>query len=248
MKNNFFYKKSLSSIYKKPSKTSEVISQIIYGEKFDIISKKKNWLKIKTSFDNYIGYIKNENYVDNFKPTHKIFVLKASIFDEKKRRTKKFLTFVSKISIIQESKKFVEFEKGKWIKKNNIKKISYIEKDYLKILKLFLNTKYVWGGRTYKGIDCSAILQLIFYYNNKFYPRDTKDQIRYSKKNIKKNILKKGNIIFWKGHVAICINSKKLIHAYGPENRVLIMPIKETIDRIERTAKLKVKKISSIKY
>tara|TARA_B100001094_G_C17897232_1_gene654622 strand:+ start:21 stop:767 length:747 start_codon:yes stop_codon:yes gene_type:complete len=248
VKNNFFYKKSLSSIYKKPSKTSEVISQIIYGEKFDIISKKKNWLKIKTSFDNYIGYIKNENYVDNFKPTHKIFVLKASIFDEKKRRTKKFLTFVSKISIIQESKKFVEFEKGKWIKKNNIKKISYIEKDYLKILKLFLNTKYVWGGRTYKGIDCSAILQLIFYYNNKFYPRDTKDQIRYSKKNIKKNILKKGNIIFWKGHVAICINSKKLIHAYGPENRVLIMPIKETIDRIERTAKLKVKKISSIKY
>ena len=248
MKNNFFYKKSLSSIYKKPSKTSEVISQIIYGEKFDIISKKKNWLKIKTSFDNYIGYIKNESYVDNFKPTHKIFVLKASIFDEKKRRTKKFLTFVSKISIIQESKKFVEFEKGKWIKKNNIKKISYIEKDYLKILKLFLNTKYVWGGRTYKGIDCSAILQLIFYYNNKFYPRDTKDQIRYSKKNIKKNILKKGNIIFWKGHVAICINSKKLIHAYGPENRVLIMPIKETIDRIERTAKLKVKKISSIKY
>ena len=133
MKNNFFYKKSLSSIYKKPSKTSEVISQIIYGEKFDIISKKKNWLKIKTLFDNYIGYIKNENYVDNFKPTHKIFVLKASIFDKKKRRTKKFLTFVSKISIIQESKKFVEFEKGKWIKKNNIKKISYIEKDYLKI-------------------------------------------------------------------------------------------------------------------
>ena len=94
MKNNFFYKKSLSSIYKKPSKTSEVISQIIYGEKFDIISKKKNWLKIKTSFDNYIGYIKNKNYVDNFKPTHKIFVLKASIFDKKKRRTKKFLTFV----------------------------------------------------------------------------------------------------------------------------------------------------------
>ena len=248
MKNNFFYKKSLSSIYKKPSKTSEVISQIIYGEKFDIISKKKNWLKIKTSFDNYIGYIKNENYVDNFKPTHKIFVLKASIFDEKKRRTKKFLTFVSKISIIQESKKFVEFEKGKWIKKNNIKKISYIEKDYLKILKLFLNTKYVWGGRTYKGIDCSAILQLIFYYNNKFYPRDTKDQIRYSKKNIKKNILKKGNIIFWKGHVAICINSKKLIHAYGPKKKVLIMPITETIDRIERTTKLIIKKVSSIKY
>jgi uncharacterized protein YgiM (DUF1202 family) len=93
VKNNYFYKKLLSSIYKDPSKASEVTSQIIYGEKFNIISKNKNWLKIKTSFDNYIGYIKDENYVNNFKPTHKIFVLKASIFDKKKKRTKNFLTF-----------------------------------------------------------------------------------------------------------------------------------------------------------
>ena len=248
MKNNFFYKKSLSNIYKNPSVVSEVTSQIIYGEKFKIISKNRNWLKIKTSFDNYIGYIKNENYIDNFKPTHKVFVLKANIFDKAKRETKYFLTFASKVSIIQENKKFIEFEKNKWIKKTNIKKINHIEKNYLKILKLFLNIKYIWGGKTYKGIDCSAILQLIFYYNNKFYPRDTKDQIKYSKKKIKEKILKKGDIIFWKGHVAICVNSKRLIHAYGPEKKVLIMPITETINRIERTAKLIVKKISSINY
>jgi hypothetical protein len=248
VKNNYFYKKPFLNIYKSSSKVSEVTSQIIYGEKFNIISKNKKWLKIKTSFDNYIGYIKNENYINNLKPTHKVFVLKANIFDKAKRRTKYFLTFASKISIIQENKKFIEFEKNKWIKKTDIKKIDHMEKDYLKILKLFLNTKYVWGGKTYKGIDCSSILQLIFYYNNKFYPRDTKDQIRYSKKNIIKKIFKKGDIIFWKGHVAICINSKKLIHAYGPEKKVLIMPIIETIDRIEKTTKLIVKKISSVKY
>ena len=247
MKNNYFYKKLLSNIYKKPSKTSEVTSQIIYGERFNILSKNKNWLKIKTSFDNYIGYIKNENYINNFKPTHKVFVLKASIFNRTKKETKKFLTFGSKISIIQKNKRFIEFEKNKWIKKIDIKKVNHIEKNYLKILKLFLNTKYIWGGKTYKGIDCSSILQLIFYYNNKFYPRDTKDQIRYSKKK-NNNIFKKGSIIFWKGHVAICINSKKLIHAYGPEKKVLIMPIKETIEKIERTTKLMVKKISSIEY
>jgi len=248
VKNNYFYKKSLSNIYKNPSVVSEVTSQIIYGEKFKIISKNRNWLKIKTSFDGYIGYIKNENYIDNFKPTHKIFVLKASIFDKAKKRTKYFLTFASKVSILQENRKFIEFEKGKWIKKTNIKKIHYIEKKYLKILKLFLNTKYVWGGKTYKGIDCSAILQLVFYYNNKSYPRDTKDQIKYSKKCNVKNTFKRGSIIFWKGHVAICINSKKLIHAYGPEKKVLIMPIKKTIERIKKTAKLIVKKVSFIKY
>ncbi|MDC6469636.1 NlpC/P60 family protein [Candidatus Pelagibacter sp.] len=248
MNNNFFYKKALSNIYKKPTQMSEVTSQILYGEKFKILSKNKNWIKIKISFDNYVGFIKNKDYTNDHKPTHKIFTLKANIFNKHKQKTRYFLPFASKILIIQENKKFVEYEKNKWIKKKNIKKIDHIEKNYLKVLKLFLKTKYVWGGKTYRGIDCSAILQLLYYYNNKFYPRDTRDQIKYSTKNQKKIIFKRGDIIFWKGHVAICINSKKLIHAYGPEKKVLIMPITKTIDKIERTAKLIVKKISSIKY
>ena len=247
MKNNYFYKKPLSNIYKKPSEVSEVTSQIIYGEKFKVLSKNKSWLKIKTLYDNYIGYIKDENYTHDHNPTHKIFTLKTNIFNKKNKKTKYFLPFASKVLIIQEKKKFVEFEEDKWILKKDIKKIDHVEKDYLKVLKLFLRTKYVWGGKTYKGIDCSAILQLFYYYNNKYYPRDTKDQIGYSTKNMKKDIFKKGDIIFWKGHVAVCINTKNLIHAYGPEKKVLIMSITKTIDRIERTAKLIVKKVSSIK-
>jgi len=132
VKNNFFYKKEYSNIYKTTSRFSEVTSQILYVEKFKILSKKKDWIKIKSLFDNYIGYIKNKNYVKNYKLTHKVY--------------------------------------------------------------------------------------------------------------------KKGNVIFWKGHVAICINSKKLIHAYGPEKKVLIMPISKTIERIKKTANLSIKKISSIKY
>ena len=248
MKNNNYYKKPLTNIYKKSSEVSEVISQILYGEKFKILSKTKNWVKIKTLFDNYIGYIKNKNYTNSFKPTHKVFILKASIFNKQNNKSKNFLPFASRISIIQENKKYIEFEKNKWIKKTDIRKIDHIEKDYLKIFKLFLNIKYVWGGKTYKGIDCSAILQLFYYYNNEFYPRDTKDQLKYSKGNIQIKKFKKGDILFWKGHVAVCINAKKLIHAYGPEKKVLIMSITKTIDRIERTSNLIVKKISSIKY
>ena len=88
---------------------------------------------------------------------------------------------------------------------------------------------------------------MFFYYNQSFYPRDTVDQIKYSKRKVTKKTFKNGDIIFWKGHVAICLNSKKLMHAYGPEKKVLIMPILETINRIEKTAKLVVKKIASIK-
>ena len=109
-----------------------------------------------------------------------------------------------------------------------------------------MNCPYKWGGKTFKGIDCSALVQIYYKYNNKFFPRDTIDQIK--KKggvSIKKNF-KRGDIIFWKGHVAVCINSNKLIHAYGPKRKVVIMPIEETIVRIKKTANLRVKKICKI--
>jgi uncharacterized protein YgiM (DUF1202 family) len=77
VKNNFFFKKQFSNIYKKASKNSEVTSQIIYGEKFKILSKNKEWIKIKTIFDNYTGYIKNKDYVEKFFPKYKVYSLKA---------------------------------------------------------------------------------------------------------------------------------------------------------------------------
>ena len=113
-------------------------------------------------------------------------------------------------------------------------------------LNLFIGCKYKWGGKTFNGIDCSALIQIFYQFNNKYFPRDTKDQIKYSKKSLKRKNFKKGDLIFWKGHVAACINSKKLVHAYGPEKRVIIMPIKKAIYRIEKTTTLKVKKISRI--
>ena len=248
MQSNFYFIGNFSNIYKKPSKKSEVTSQIIYGEEFKILSKNKSWIKIKTLFDNYKGFIINSKYVEKFSPNYKVSSLKAKIYKKPGIKTNSWLPLASKLSVLEQKKNYVQIEKSKWIKKIDIKKLNHKDKNYIKMFKKFLNVKYVWGGKTFKGIDCSALLQIFFSYNNSFYPRDTKDQIKYTKKNLKKRKFKKGDIIFWKGHVAMCLNSKQLIHAYGPEKKVIIMPIIETINRIERIAKLKVKKISKIKY
>ena len=248
MKNNFF-NKSVANINLKPSSNSEVTSQILYGEKFQILFKKKNWIKIKTNYDKYIGYIRQDKFLKNFKPTSKISKLKTKIFKKQKNKyisTKNFLYFGSGVSIRNETKNYIEFEKNKWIKKQDTQNINHCEKNFIKILKSFLNTKYLWGGKTAKGIDCSALIQIFFYYNRVFFPRDTKDQIKYSKKN-GNNKLNKGDIIFWKGHVGLCINKSRFIHAYGPKKRVLIMPTFSTIKIIDKTANLKIKKICNIK-
>jgi len=130
------------------------------------------------------------------------------------------------------------FENDKWIYLKDIKVINYQEKNFVKILKMFINCKYKWGGKTYNGIDCSALLQIFFQFNNKFVPRDTKDQVKFFKK--KNFSLFKKKLIFWKGHIAICVNKNSLIHAYGPKKRVLVMNINKTINEIRQNAKLEV--------
>ena len=249
MQNNFFCKNQYLSLYERPSFKSKVSSQILYGEKFKILAKKKDWIKIKTSFDNYVGYIKKEKFYQSFKPERKISKLKSRIFLKKNKKflpLKKYLYFASGISVLKKDKNFIEFKKNYWIKKNDTIEINHYEKNFSKIIKLFLNCKYLWGGKTAAGIDCSALVQIYFYYNRIFFPRDSKDQIKYCKAKRGKKF-DRGDIVFWKGHVGICLNQSKFIHAYGPKKKVLIMPTNLTINLIKKTALLKVKKISNIK-
>ena len=250
MLNNFFCKSPYINLYDLPSYNSKIGSQILYGEKFKILKKKKKFFKIRTAYDNYIGYIKSKKHLTRFVGTHKVSVLKARIFkypiNSKKFESNVFLSFSSKIQILKKKKKFIMFDKNKWLCTKDVKLIKQKDKNIIKILKLFLNCKYKWGGKSYNGIDCSALIQMFYKFNNKFFPRDTVDQIKFKKGTIAKKKFKPGDIIYWKGHVAICVNSKELIHAYGPRKKVLIMPIKKTIKLIKDTANLEVKKIFSI--
>ena len=219
----------------------------LFGEKLAALHTNKNQF-FGLDYDNYIGYIKKNYFYENFKPTFKIKKTKSRIFIKKKNKflpTKNYLFFASGISVLNKNKRLIEFKKDRWIKKSDIVKIDHLEKDYLKIMKLFKSSKYLWGGKTSDGIDCSALIQIYFYYNRIFFPRDTKDQIKFCKRKKDKN-LSKGDIIFWKGHVGICLSKSKFIHAYGPKKKVVVMPTKQTIELIDKTANLKVKKVSNI--
>ena len=234
--NNF----SIINLYKKPSNKSEIVTQMIYGDSFLITKKTKKWLKVKINEDNYKGYVINKNFSNYLKPSHKIAILKAKIYKFPNKRFEiSRLTFGSKIKILDKKANFLKFEKG-WVSSKDVKPLSYKNKNLFKNINIFENIKYKWGGKSFKGIDCSALVQVFFNFNKKYCPRDAKDQVKYFKKNIKLKNIKKNDLIFWKGHVAIALSNKKLIHAYGPMKKTVTMGIDQTIERIKRTANLKV--------
>ncbi|MAJ22961.1 MAG: multi-domain protein [Candidatus Pelagibacter sp. TMED64] len=237
MRNNY----TIINVYEKQTLNSKVVTQLIYGDSFKKLKKIGKWIKIKNYLDGYQGFIKEKKFMKEQKNSHKVSSISAELYlkPNKRCKIKKKLSYGSKIKIIQKQNGFYKFD-NLWVKKKDLNEITYNTKDVFKDVKKFINIKYKWGGKNYKGIDCSALVQLMMNFNNRYCPRDTKDQIKYFKRNIRLDNIKKNDLIFWKGHVAIAISSKKLIHAYGPIKKVVIMPIDKTIDRIYKTANLKV--------
>ena len=229
------------NVHKKKSVRSEIVTQLLYGDTFKKLKKFGSWIKIKSDSDNYKGYIKNNNFPPNHKVTHKIFSLFSTLYSkpDDKFKIQKKLSFGSKIKVLEKRKNFYKFDNC-WIKKKDLKKISVTTKDIFRNIEKFVNVKYKWGGKHFSGVDCSGLVQLFLNFNNKFCPRDTKDQIKHFKRKIDLKNIKKNDLIFWKGHVAVVVSKHKLIHAYGPLERTLVMSIKKTINRISKTANLKV--------
>ena len=150
-----------------------------------------------------------------------------------------------KLKYMKKTQSFHKFKNG-WIESKNIKPLKYKNKNIFKDIKIFKGIKYTWGGKTFKGIDCSALVQICLNFNNQICPRDSSQQMKFFKKNINLKNIKKNDIIYWNGHVAVALSKKKLIHAYGPRKKTIIMNISETIKLIKKTANLKVISIKRI--
>ena len=240
MREYFSCSKQLSNILKSPNKKSEVLTQLLFGEAFIKLKIFKKFYYGYSAFDKYHGYIyKNDLKKENNTKKYRITKQKSFLFSEPRNNkiTKKYLYFNSLVSQLEVEREFVRIN-GFWIKKKSIHRNK--SKNFLSSLSFFLKTKYLWGGNSINGIDCSGLVHELLKSIDYRCPRDTKDQIKFFKKNVTLDKIQKGDLIFWKGHVAIILNKKKLVHAYGPMKKVVIMPIQKTIKILLQKNNLKV--------
>ena len=109
------------------------MTQLLYGDSFKIIKKKGSWIKIKNNLDGYKGFIKKRNFPPIKKNTHKVYNLFSNLYKKPslKFKIKKKISFGSKIKITEKKNQFFKFDNF-WIKKNDLKKINYKIKIYLK--------------------------------------------------------------------------------------------------------------------
>ncbi|MEY2888114.1 MAG: hypothetical protein RL027_453 [Pseudomonadota bacterium] len=242
-------KSPVANIYKNNNKKSEIVTQILLGENFITQNKFGKFFKGYKAYDKYEGFIEAKDlHLDKRKKTHKIISKECNLYKKPndKYKTNKKIFFNSKISILDNKNSFIQTTVG-WILKKNAKPLNFKTKHFLDNVKLYLNTKYLWGGNSPEGLDCSALVQELLKFNNIYSPRDSKDQKKFFKKEISLKKIKKGDLLFWKGHVAIALNNKKLVHAFGARKKVVMMGIKETIKKIYSKSKLPLLCVKRIK-
>lgn len=209
-----------------PTDTSEMVSQVLFGEHFTVLEKTKKWSKIKIHFDGYEGFIDNKQYLEiNESLFHKLseseYTYSSEILD--------FITdsnnHLSTISIgsrlpFFENNEFSigdlkynydgDFFKGK-LNKSEIVHMAY----------LFLNTPYLWGGKSPFGIDCSGFTQLVYKLCGYSLLRDAKDQATQGEVLSFIEEAEPGDLAFFDNnegvitHVGIIMQDYNIIHAHG---------------------------------
>lgn len=209
-----------------PSDASEMVSQVVFGEHFEVLEKTKKWSKIRLDFDNYEGYIDNKQYQEISEETHTL------LLKEEKYYTGELIDFITDsnngLTTIPMGARLPFFNDNK-IKINNttysyegkvcnskLAKSAIIETAFL-----FLNVPYLWGGKSPFGIDCSGFTQTVYKLCGYNLLRDAKQQATQGEVLSFIEESEPGDLAFFDNeegiitHVGIIMNDYNIIHAHG---------------------------------
>ena len=210
--------------------------QLIYGSKVKYYDEVDGWAFIQNVYDNYVGYVPKNTIISETQKTHIVTAPLAHVFMEPNIKSKniEMLPLAARVFGEVVENGFLETELG-WISVSQLKRKTELSKDPVEVSKLLQNTPYLWGGNTTLGIDCSGLIQISLLLCGIDCPGDSDQQMNTLGQNIDiGSPRKKGDIIFWKGHVAWALNERQILHANAYHMATVIEEANEAIERIKK--------------
>ena len=224
----------------KPIETFTTETECLFGETVQVLDESCDWVYCKLQTDNYHGWIKKNTLGPSRNPTHRVLVKRSFIYKDKNPKSNCliYLPMGSRLVVEDIKSDWAEVSildkelKIGYVPTKHIVCLDHIVKDWVTSAQKLEGVPYKWGGRDSVGIDCSALLQLSYQTYGKAIPRNTSEQIKLRKKNIKCiNYLERGCVVFWEGHVGVMIDNLNCIHANSFNMQTKTEPLSQIIKR-----------------
>jgi cell wall-associated NlpC family hydrolase len=230
----------VTSLRARPELACGTDTELLYGETARVLDVADGWAWVKSDLDGYVGYVPEDVLKEPGAPaTHIVAVPRTFAYRGADLRFPQAfaLSMGSRLHIVGEAEtrgtRYFLLDEGLAVVANHCAPAGNpIAEDYVSIAVRFLETPYLWGGRSGFGIDCSGIVQLSMQMTGRRVPRDTDMQAEAIGQPIGRSELTRGDLVFWKGHVAIMEDDETLLHANGHTMTVAREGLEDAIRRI----------------
>jgi cell wall-associated NlpC family hydrolase len=226
---------------REPRPDAPLETEALKGERITVYDMNgEGWAWGQLASDGYVGWLPDNALVPaGAAPTHKVTALRTLVFPGPsiKQPPLEALPLGARLVIARIEDRMAVTQSGAFVPAAHLAPLDRNEMDFVAVAERFLGAPYLWGGKTALGLDCSGLVQVALTACGISCPRDSDMQDAALGKTVVADLsaLRRGDLIFWKGHVAIVRDRDSLIHANAYHMAVAIEPIADAVARIRGT-------------
>jgi len=226
-----------ASLRNAPSPDAAQDTELLHGEAVSVYERKGGWAWVQAQNDSYVGYLREECLGAPFEPQLQVTALMTPVFPKPDFKTpvRDMLPMTAEIPLLDRVGDFLKIGADAFVHQHHVGLLAEAQPDWVAVAEAFFGVPYVWGGKTFAGLDCSGLVQTALAAAGMRSPRDT-DMMERQFGDSPDLTPFRGDLVFWKGHVGIMLDEQRLLHANAFHMMVAIEDLADAMPRIEKVA------------